>query len=507
MSKIAKATVVLMMFTLLSKFLGFIRETVLVAVYGASLTADAYIIAIDIPTVLFATIGVALSTTFIPLYFEVIKSEGEDSALKFANNTFNIVILISIILAMLGYVFAYPLTKMFAMNFNNEKLIVATSFTQIMIWGVVFIGLSNIMTAWLQIKGKFQIPGMVGIAYNTIIITGIILSGKVNVRILPIAALLAMISQFLFQLPFAYRNGYRYKLIIDFKDKYFKKICFLILPVFIGVGVNQLNVIIDRSLASGFGDGIITILNSANKLNNFVMGLFITTIISVIYPKLSKLSSEDDTKRFSNTICKSVNSIIILIVPISVGAILLSEPIVRLVFERGKFTNHDTKLAAIALSYYSIGMLAFALREILNKIFYSLKDTKTPMKNATLTMIMNIILNLILIQFIGFKGLPLATSISAIVCVSLLFIDLKKKISYFGQDMMLITLFKCIVSATVMGCGVKFSYHILTNIFNYEILSLLFTISIGVIIYLLSIVLLKVEGLHLILDKFKLRFS
>ena len=511
MSKVAKTTLGLMIITMLSKFMGFIRETVLVAIHGASAIADAYITAMNMPFVIFATIGAALGTTFIPLFFEIENNDGRENALNFSNNIFNIVIILSFLLALLGYVFAEPLTKLFAMKFEGETLKLATGFTRTIIWGMIFIGLSNIMTAWLQIKGKFFIAGIVGIPYNILIIIGIILSSNNNLKLLGIATLIGTASQLLIQLPSALKSGYKYRLYLNLKDKYLIKMMRLIVPVFIGVGVNQLNTVIDRSLAYTLGDGAFTILNSANKLNNFVLGLFTATIISVIYPNLSKLCNEEKRDNFVNTIKKSINSIVILIVPISVGAIVLAEPIVRIVFERGKFTQQDTKMTAIALSFYSIGMLAFSLRDILNKVFYSLKDTKTPMINGTISMIINIILNVILIKFMGYGGLAFATSLSAIICIILLLLSLKNKIEYFGQDKILITIIKCTISAVVMGIVTKISYEFISNIIlegmAYEIIGLLSAIVVGILVYLSMIMILKVEETYEIINLAKLKLN
>ncbi len=162
-----------------------------------------------------------------------------------------------------------------------------------------------------------------------------------------------MASQFLFQVPVSYHDGYRYKFYIDLKDKYIKKTLILVIPVFIGVGVNQLNTVVDRTLASTLGDGIITVLNDASILNTFVIGVFISSIQSVVYPLLSKLSSEGNSKAATGIIRKSVNVVIVLMVPIAVGIMVLSIPIVQLAFERGKFDHSATLLTAAALSYYA----------------------------------------------------------------------------------------------------------------------------------------------------------
>lgn len=507
MSKVAKATIGLMIVTMLSKILGFGRELALTYFYGATEISDVYITSSTIPTILFASVGTALTTTFIPLFYELDKNNQREKSLKFTNNILNIVILIAMIVSVLGYIFAEPLVKLFAIDFSGEKLRIAVEFTRIMIFGVIFIGLSNMMTGWLQISEKFTIPGMVGFPFNMFIILGIVLSSKGNASIMAIGTLVAMSSQFLFQLPFAIKNGYKYRPYINLKDEYVKKMLWLIAPVFMGVGVNQINAIVDRSLASTLGDGIITVLNSANRLNAFVLGLFISTIAAVIYPTLSKLSNEDNKGKFAVSVAQSINTVILLIIPISLGAIVLANPVVRIVFERGAFDSDATSMTAIDLACYSIGMIGFSLREILNRVFYSLQDTKTPMVNGAIAVGMNIVLNIIMIRFLGHAGLALATSISALICIVLLFNSLKKKIGYFGQDKIRSTIIKSLIAASGMGVITIISYKLLANVlglgFIQEAVALFGSVGIGAIVYAVLVVLLKVEEVNVIVNMVK----
>lgn len=513
MSKVIKSTIILMIVTLLSKVLGFGRELALTSVYGPGVISDSFITAMNIPVVVFATIGTALSTTFIPLYYEVQSKKGNDNALKFTNNVFNTVIILSIVLSILGFIFAEQITKVFAMDFTGEKLLLATKFTRIMIFSMVFIGLNNIMTCWLQIKGNFAIPGMISIPYNVIIILSIIISTKTNVNILAIGTLFAVIVQFLFQLPYAIKNNYKYKLTLDLKDEYIRKMLILVLPVFIGVGVNQMDAVVDRSLASTLGDGIITILNSASKLNQFISAMFIMTIGAVLYPKLSQLSSNGNKKEFSNTIKQSISTVILLIMPITVGAIVLAEPIVKIIFQRGQFGANDTHLTAIALIGYSLGMTSVGINDILNRIFYSLKDTKTPMVTGAITMILNIGLNIILMKYLGHFGLSVSTSISATVCIFILFVKLNKKIGNFGQMKIISTTIKSLISSLIMGLVTVKCYNFIIGIlgsgFIFEAISLLSAVLIGAIIYGILVMILKVDEIIFIIDilKSKLKFK
>lgn len=497
-----------MVVTMLSKVLGFAREIVLGYFYGTSAYSDVYITAMNIPLVVFAAIGTAIITTFIPLYHEALEDGGEKRALKFSNNIVSIVAILSLILAIFGYIFAQPLVKLFAMNFTGEKLALTVQFVRIMMVGIVFIGLSNIMTAYLQIQGDFTIPGMIGFPNNIIIIASIILSAVTkNINILAIGGLLGMVSQFIFQVPFAIKKGYRFKPVIDFKDKYLKKMLWLVLPVFIGVAVNQINTMVDRSLASGLGDGVITALNNANRLNGFVLGLFIATLGAVIYPTLSKLSTENNKEKFAESVATSVNCVNLLVLPASVGAIVLATPVVRILFQRGAFDERSTALTATALVFYSVGMIGFGLRDILGKVFYSLKDTKTPMINGMIAVVLNIILNIALVKVMGHGGLALATSLSAIICILLLFASLKKKIGYYGQDKIKNTFFKALIASLAMGVVTYFVYKFFSGMlglgFIPEAISLGVSVGAGVIVYAVLVKVFKVEEIDLLIDMVK----
>ena len=507
MNKLAKTTLLLMIVTLLSKILGFGRELVLGAIYGASIYSDVYITAYNIPNIIFSIVGTALATTFIPLYYENNNIGGDKKSLNFTNNIFNIVLVIGIILSLIVFLFAEQVVKLFAVGFTGETLELAIKFTKITIFGGIFIGLSNIMSSILQIKENFVIPGVIAIPFNIIIIISMILGYTVDIILLPIGTMIAIASQFLFQFPFAYNKGYRYKFIFNLKDEYIKKMMCLVAPILIGVAVNQVNAMIDRTLASTLVEGSISALNYANRLNGFVLGMFIMSIGTVIYPKLSKLSNDKNKESFDNTVSKSINAVILLVVPISVGAIVLSTPIVKLLFQRGAFDEKATTMTAIALVFYSIGMLGFGLRDILNKVFYSIQDTRTPMINGALAMGMNIVFNIVLVKFLGHAGLALATSISALICILLLFNSLKKKIGYFGQDKIIKTTIKSLVAATVMGVVTHFTYNILANIldtgFIKEALVLFGSVIIGALVYGILVILLKVEEVSVVTNMIK----
>ncbi|RDY24308.1 murein biosynthesis integral membrane protein MurJ [Romboutsia maritimum] len=506
MSKVAKAAVGLMLATLFAKILGFGRELALASAYGASNYSDAFLVALNIPNVIFLAVGTALSTAFIPLYCDIDSNLGKKESLKFTNNILNIVVVITLILTVIGVIFTEPIVKLFAVGFKGETLSIAVYFTRILILGLVFLGVSYIMTAFLQVKENFVIPGLMSIPFNLMIVVSIFLSLKIGPDILAWGTLLGLSFQFLFQLPFAIKNGFQYSPYINVKDQHLTKMVLLIAPVLVGVAVNQVNTIVDRTLASTLVEGSISALNYATKLNQFVMGMFIISIGSVIYPLLSKLSSTDENK-FKKSIVQSINTVILIIIPISAGAIVLANPIVRTLFQRGEFDARATHMTALALIAYSIGMIGFGLRDILGRVFYSLQDTKTPMINGVIAMVLNIILNLILVRYMAHTGLALATSISALVTIVLLFISLRKKIGSFGGMSIIIVLIKSLVASIIMAIITLLVYNFTSSILGnnsiYEILKLGTAVLVGALSYGIVIILFKVKEVDFIIEKVK----
>ena len=305
------------------------------------------------------------------------------------------------------------------------------------------------------------------------------------------------------------KKGYRYKPYATLSDENIKKMLFLIGPVLIGVAVTQVNSIVDRTIASTLVEGSISALNYATKLNQFVMGMFIVSISSVIYPVLSRLSSENNKEKFNESIVRSINTVILLIIPISVGAIILANPIVKILFQRGEFDARATQMTAVALTFYSIGMLGYGLRDILGKVFYSLQDTKTPMINGVIAMSLNIILNISFVKFTNMQlaGLAFATSISSLVTITLLFFSLRRKIGNFGEKNIFSVLVKSLISAGLMAIVTTFSYKFINNIlgqgFIQNVITLGLAVLAGAIVYGICIILLKVSEVKVIIDGIK----
>ena len=176
MSKIAKTTLLVMVLTIFSKLLGLFREQILAATYGMGMQTDIYVTAMKIPTILFSAIGGAIATSLVPVYSKIKENKGEQESKKFINNLINIVILITLFIVLLGNIFTEELVKIFAIGFEGQKLELTVKFVKIILWALIFMGINNIITTYLQLNGNFKTPGLVGIPYNVIIIASIIIS-------------------------------------------------------------------------------------------------------------------------------------------------------------------------------------------------------------------------------------------------------------------------------------------------------------------------------------------
>ncbi len=506
MSKAARATVLLMIVTIVSKILGLFRDSVLASAYGTGKYAAVYSTANSISTILFAVIGTALATSLIPLYNKLASEDSTERAMGFLNSVVNLVVIVCLSIAGLGIIFAGTLVKVFAPGYQGDVYTLCVQYTRILLPSIVFVGLANIFTSYLQIKKRYVIPGFIGMPYSIIIIVSIYLSLKTSPMVLVIGTLIAISAKALFQLPFVYKEGYRYRPKINLKDPVMKDMMILILPVVIGVGANQINSIVDKSLASLLGTEVVASFSYAIKLYEFVQALFITSILAVIYPRLSSMIVSDRMDSFLNSLKKTMNVIIVALVPIIVGCIVLSRQIVEVLFQRNAFTSKDTTMTASILWIYVIGILAFALRDVLTRGFYSMEDSKTPMINSIISIVFNISLNLILVKPLGYKGLAIATAVSAYIGLLLFNRSMRKTIEGYSSRDNYIVFVKSLFAALIMGLGVKLVFGIVASSLVggllFKLIALASAVGVGVIIYALIMHFLRVEEYEMIFDMF-----
>ena len=490
-NKVVKSASIVITITILSKLVGFFRDTLIAKAFGTTFQTDAYNMAITVPNVMFGIFGLAITTTFIPILIETYRNKGKKEMFDFANNIMNILFGMSILLCAFGWIFAPTLVKIIAPKFDGKTYDLTVALTRISVMNILFMSINSGYVAILQTLEDFTAPALVGFMLNLPIIA-YILVGNVSIEGLMVATVIGGSMQVLVQLPWLIKHKYRYKFFIDFKDKRIKKMLTLILPIVIGASVNQINAMIDKTIGSGLPEGSITALNFASKVNGLMYSIFGAAIVTVMYPTFASEANEGNMKKFKMYISKSINNINLIMIPATVGIIVLSSPVVKFVFGRGQFNQSSIEMTSIALTFYSLGVIFYGMRDILNRAFYSLQDTRTPMINGVIGVVINIVLNLILVQFMGIGGLALSTSISAFVCAMLLMYSLRKKLGNFNGKIILSSSIKIIISSLVMGGMAKLSYGFLISRLG-DASSLFGTIIISAIVYVIMITLLKVN--------------
>jgi len=500
------STFFLILITLISKIFGFVREMVLAHFYGSSNISDAYIIALTIPTTFFVLIGRGISASYIPIYTSIENKNSREEADKFTSNLINITILIITIMVIICFLYTEQIIKIFASGFDGETLILAIKYTRISIFSIYFTGLVNILKPYLEINKKYSIPAMIGLPMSIAIIASIIISYYHGQGILAIGIVVSCIVQLLLILPSVYKQKYKHKYFIDIKDSNIKKMIILAVPVFIGVAVNDINVIVDKTLASRISVGGISSLNYAQTIDYFIQGTVVTSITTVMYPIISKYIAQNNHENMKKVLSESITVINLLVIPFSIGAMLFNEQIIEIIFKRGAFDSIAVKTTANALFFYSIGMIAKGLRQVLTRPFYAMQDTKTPMINATIGVLLNIILNYILSKYLGIGGLALATSISAIIITVLLSISLRKKIGNLGLKENCISTIKILIASLITGFISKIVLTFIEDKLGTN-LSLIIVVFGGILLYFIIIYFIKIKDVKMFIKMIKNKYK
>jgi len=503
--KTAKAAVIIMVLSLASKLLGFLRETFIADRFGASVETDAYLVAITIPTVLFASVAASLGTSFIPVFTEWLEKKDRDEAFNFVNNLVNLLIVFCLLFSLFGMALSPLLVKFLAPGFKDYAYYLTATLIRMSFPIVFFIALTYIASSILQVFGNFTIPALIGIPYNFIIITFLVfLSGIFGIKGLTIATLIASASQLIIHLPYLKKMGYSYSFTLDINHPAIRRIFILILPVIMGSAAYQINTIVDRILASTLEEGSISALNFANRLNGLTIGIFTAAISTVMYPRLSKYAVERDWANFKDSLVKAINYMLTILIPSATGLIILRVPIIKFLFERGAFDSRDTMMTAYALMFFSIGLVAVGINDVLNKAFFSLQDTRTPMIGGMIAVLINISANLILIRYLKLGGLALGTSTASITLFAILLLKIDKKLDGINKGKIMVCFLKVLVSSLIMGAVCYSAYNLLDLSLSVKTV---FVIFLGGISYIISVIMLKLEEAEYVLRVFKSRLE
>ena len=325
---------------------------------------------------------------------------------------------------------------------------------------MIFQLLSGIITGILQADGEFGVPTAAGLVQNISIISSIIFFGpKYGIGAVALGTLVGSGGAMIVKLPALRRTGFRWQWGFDLKDSGLQRMAVLIMPAIIGAGAGQLNTVVDRILASGLPEGRVAALSYANRLMALAPGILGASLVTVMYPTLANLAAKREWRGFADNLIDTLSMIHFLLAPIAVGAIVLREPLMRIVYQRGLFDEIATQETAWALLFLSLGMAIFTMRDMASRAFFALQDTNTPMVVGLVTVGINIVLNLLLVGPLEQGGLALATTIASLCGLILsLWIMHRKAEAPLAICRLASSVARVLIAAAIMGVVVWWSY-------------------------------------------------
>ncbi|KAJ49431.1 putative peptidoglycan lipid II flippase [Clostridium tetanomorphum] len=505
-NKFLKSSLIVMLIIIMGKILAIIRDSLVAAKFGATYTADIYNFSIGI-VYLLTTISYGLTTTFIPLNTDHIEKYTWEKRNSFVNNIISTYSIFTIIITIILILFSKQIVIIFGSGFSSNIQIFNTSVTviRIMLVSLIFVSIQSVITGVLQSHNEFYEPAAMSMVSNIIFIVYLIFfTDSYGIYGFAVATVIGFFAQFIINVPKYKKLGYNYKIQFNLRDEELKKMLALMMPVIISTSLIQLNNFINRAFAVNIFEGAVTALDLSNKLNTLAYEVFAIGIAMVIYPTLSKYASDNNTKEYKEALLKGINVIFLIMIPASFAIGVLRIPLITILFKRGAFDERAVNLTANALLFYSPAMIAYGLRDVLNKAFYAIKDTKTPMINSFLGIIINIIINIFIVKYMQVSGLTLATSISAIITTILMLISLNKKLKGIGLKNVFLSFNKILIASVSMGGIVFFINEKCLRIFGMNmkgsIISLGTSFIIGSLIYFIIIYFLKVKEFTYFID-------
>lgn len=485
--------------TVLSRILGFVRDVMIAAFFGTGIYAQAFVVAFRIPNMLRSVVGEgSTNSVVVPVLSEYISTRSRQEYWKLATNLIMIMAAILVVITVGGILLAPYIVRVIAPGFvdNPQKFSITISLTKFMFPYIFFIGLTSIGIGILNSFKYFKIPSLSQPTFNFLFISTVSVLYfffDMGVYSLAVGVLVGGIGQMIIQLPSLVHFGLKKPSRIFYIHPAMKKIVKLFLPRLLGAGVYQINVFVDTmlsSLAYIVGKGGVAALYYSNRLVQLPLAVFGISLAQAVLPTFSRQSLEKGLKEFKKTLSFSLKNIFFITIPAILGLLILRIPIIKILFQRGQFDEYSVSITSYTLVFYVLGLFAYAGIKILVSSFYSLKDTFTPVKVASFSVAVNIVLNLILMYPLEIGGIALATSISATINFLILYYILRKKIGKILKSDFIITFFKTLFSAAVMaGVCYVFYYHLFNKIwalkesFLLNCISLLITIFVAILTY------------------------
>ncbi|HXH28305.1 MAG TPA: murein biosynthesis integral membrane protein MurJ, partial [Candidatus Polarisedimenticolia bacterium] len=423
--------------TMLSRIAGYVRDNLQADILGAANSADAYIIAFRIPNMLRRLVAEgALTAAFVPTFARYMQSDDRRALWRFAASILYVLTMVLTVLVVLGIVFSPLLVRLLAWGFtvSPDKLDLTIALNRWMFPYIFFISLAAVASGILNSFDVFTLPAFTPVLLNLSIIgCALGLSRRFSdpAYAFAVGVLVGGFLQLVIQIPPLMRHGLDLRLPRPFDRAGLREVGRLMLPRVFGVGITQVNLVVDSQFATSLRTGSVSFLYYAIRVTELTLGVFAISLSTVILPTLSRATAARDREAVLDTLATALRLLVFITVPATAGLILLRVPIIHVLFERGRFGPDDTLFTASALMYYSIGLLPYAAVNVLATAFYAHRDTRTPVLVGSLTFFIHLGLNFALRAPMAHDGIALSTSVSAFFDAVLLGWLLRRKTGDF----------------------------------------------------------------------------
>lgn len=488
------STLFIVYFGIATRILIFIKGMLTASKIGVNYKMDSYLLALGAIMILTKIVGDGLIVALIPLLREIQEKHGTERRMDYTNNLINTTILASFMFVIIGYIWAPHIIRAHGPGFTGKSLGEAILLFKLGLPMVTLTWVRSVGGGFLQSDHAFKAGAKGGVSNALVyIIYLFFFSEKYGLKGLMVAGTIAIITQIYIVLKAMEVKGFKYKWKIDFKDKYLGKVMEYLLPILLGIGIYEINWGVDNAIASTQALGSIAELNYANEVIQLFLGLFIAAIVTVTFPILAENYNKktcyidgecDDLNRELNY---GINLILTISIPVSIILMTMAEPIIKIFFERGAFDTSASFFTSQALVYYALGLTAMAIMPLIARAYYAIHDVNTPITIAAIALLANVVLDLILIRYMGARGLALGTSISIILAVVYGLHDLNKILQFTQNKSIRKTILELLIAGLMMAVSIIITNGAISIMMNPCFLNNMITVSVsslvGIFIY------------------------
>lgn len=511
-NSVFQAAGILMITMMLSRVLGFARDITISSIFSAGRYADVYVAAFTIPDLIyFALVGGALSSAFIPVFSGYLANKQEEDAYTVASTILNLVSIVALVLIAFGLLFTPQLVDLL-LDFEEEETVALTILlTRVMFAQCFFMCLAGISQGILQCYKEFAIPAFGAVVYNSaIIVVGLLLHQKLGILGFTLGVVVGAILNFAMQIPAMVRYQFRYRPVIDLHHPGVKKFFMLFLPVVLGLSMNELNLIVGQNLASGLAEGTVYALKQAQRVMMLPVGIFAASIGLSVFPTMTSHVARGEMAEYKQHLTMGLRTIFFITLPAAAGLIALSYPMVRAMYLQLEVTPAQVDTIAVCLVYYCIGLVGYSAQQILNRGFYAVEDTKSPVLINVFVLLFNIVVSILLVGPLAHRGLALAYSLSGLLSMVVLGVFLRRKIGPYGGRALLKSALQSLLASVVMGVVVYFAAAGMEQLLDMssklmQIVQVLTGVGLGVVVYAGMVILMKMEEAQQVLRMVKRR--